>query len=130
MRPTPQAQQVNRLKIVVASLPTGAKLGLTKEQVASLLQKEGVESVYQRVDESFIGGSDVTDFGYTKADLSGYTKADLSGYTKADLSGYTVAYVRGTPRSLIGGCSVYFNFYFDPQGKLIRIAEQTRCIGL
>lgn len=89
-------------------------MGLTKAQIASILNKEGVPSVYERIDKNFMGASDVTDFGFSAADLSGYT----------------VAYIRGTPRSIIGGCSVYFNFYFDKKGKLIKVVNQTRCIGL
>ena len=88
-------------------------MNLTKEQVATLLKKEGVEFVYTKIDKDSID-SDITDFGFTPADLSGYT----------------VAYVRGTPRDLIGECRVYFNFYFDKKGKLIKIANETRCIGL
>ena len=88
-------------------------MSLTKEQVASLCNKEGVPSNYRSVDKNSTDSS-ITDFGFKPADLSGYT----------------VAYVRGTPRNLIGECSVYFKFYFDKQGKLIKIADQTRCIGL
>ena len=88
-------------------------MGLTKEQVASLLNKEEIDSVYQRVDEDSTG-SDMTDFGFKPADLSGYT----------------VGWVRGTPRDIIGECGVYFNFYFDKKGKLIKVADETRCIGL
>ena len=109
MIPTPQANKVNRMKIITSSLP----MGLTKEQVASLLNKEEIDSVYQRVDEDSTG-SDMTDFGFKPADLSGYT----------------VGWVRGTPRDIIGECGVYFNFYFDKKGKLIKVTDETRCIGL
>lgn len=110
MIPTAQARKVNRMKIITPSLP----MGLTKEQVASLCAIEGVPSVYQSVDENSTGDSAVTDFGFTPADLSGFT----------------VAYVHGTPRTIIGQCSVYFNFYFDKKGKLIKVINQKRCIGL
>lgn len=110
MIPTPQANKVNRMKIITSSLP----MGLTKEQIASLLNKEGIDSHYQIIDEFSIYASDVKDFGFKPNDLSGYT----------------VSWVHGTPRDIIGQCSVYFNFYFDKKGKLIKVAEQKRCIGL
>ncbi len=110
MIPTPQAKKVNRIKIIMSSLP----MGLTKEQVASLLNKEEIDSHYQSIDEFSIYDSDVKD----------------SGFKPTDLSGYTVGWVRGTPRDIIGECGVYFNFYFDKKGKLIKVIDETRCIGL
>lgn len=110
MIPTAQARKADRMKIITSSLP----MGLTKEQVASVCNNEGIDSHYQPIDEYSIYDSDVKE----------------SGFKPANLSGYTVGWVRGTPRTVLGECGVYFNFYFDKKGKLIKIANQTRCIGL
>ena len=95
------------------SVASSLALGSTPQQVEAALKKQEVEFLYKRVE-----GNDLRD-----------SRVAGAGYTASDLSGYTTAYVHGTPKSIIGSCSVYRFFLFDKKGKLIKVLNQQRCIS-
>lgn len=108
--PTPESRAAGRMKSIALSLPSGS----TRKQVQVALQNADVEYVYQRIDDEFSVDSRVA----------------RDGYKMSDLSGYVAAYVHGTPKSIIGSCSVLRYFLFDKKGRLIRVLNEQGCIGL